>query len=190
MLLTPTNFSRKIDSYTSLYGKYKPKNIHSLEYTVHKLVGTLLSSQLETVFDCEDLSSSTKMLDKFIRELKVEFDCVHSNFEAFEYPRLISRLEGLIPSDELKKYHCSIISLLKILLFRVSESQFPKEAEKKACRFTTPFVNQLNPSCKTTKLFEDKPEAPNKNMNKNKNKNLKIEEIIQKQIDIALDSDH
>ena len=82
MLLTPTNFSRKIDSYTSLYGKYKPKNIHSLEYAVHKLVGTLLSSQLETVFDCEDLSSSTKMLDKFIRELKVEFDCVHSNFEA------------------------------------------------------------------------------------------------------------
>jgi hypothetical protein len=186
MLLTPINFSSKKDYYISFYEMYQPKNINSLEYTVHEVVGTLISSQLEMVLDCEDLSSSTKMLEKFIRELKIEFDCVHSNFEAFEYPRLISRLEGLIPSDEFKKYHSSIISLLKILLFRISESQFPKEAEKKVCRFTTTFVKKLNPSCAPMKLFTDKPEMPNRN----KNKNLNIEEIIQKQIDIALDSDH
>jgi hypothetical protein len=184
MLLTPINFSGKKDSYISFYEMNQPKNIHSLEHMVHDVVGTLISSQLGMVFDCEDLFSSTKMLEKFIRELKVEFDCVHSNFEVFEYPRLISRLEGLIPSDEFKKYHSSIISLLKVLLFRISESQFPQEAEKKIRRFTTTFVNQFNPSCTLMKLFIDKPKVPNKN------KNLKIEDIIQKQIDIALDSDH
>jgi hypothetical protein len=186
MLFTSFNFSSKKDYYISFYETYQPKKNHSLEHRIHSIVGKLISSQLEEVYDCDDLSLATKLLDKFIRELKVEFDCVNCNFEKFEYPPIISKLEGLIPNEVFKKYHSSIIDLLKVLLFRVSESQFPKEAENKVCTFATAFVNQLNPSCATMKLFTDKPEDPNKN----KNKNLKIEEIIQKQIDIALDSDH
>jgi hypothetical protein len=165
--------------YTSAFSWHKPNNEKSLECQIFKLTFQLICVHFEGVSSDKHIDVLVKELDSFIRQLKANFDCMRVNLDSFDYPRYIVILEAMGPPPVLMEYHLSITELLKLLWYRVKNSNSQKSIMKQFRELIMSEVHDYSPTKKITPQFNDivQTKAP---------KDFKA--YIDQQIDITIES--
>jgi len=143
------------------------------------MVARLITAQFKDVSEFTDIAIINKELDDFIRELRTEYDCICINFDLYDYPPFIKKLEGLKVYDDLDEYHFLIVDLLKLILFRVGHSDEQRHIEKQFKEFVVALIEKYKPAVKIKPLFKDK---------KQPNKDNDILALIRQQVDITIDN--
>jgi hypothetical protein len=180
-----TTIISKLIAYEELYTSFEPSKKNSLDLRVHRLVGLLISAHFNQVRELGDLIRLIKEFENFIRELKAEFDLMYHDLDDHSYPTYVRKLSGIKCADVFSNYHELIIETLKLLLFRIKSDGNPAELEKELDRFVKASIEHYSPKSKPTLKFgvSAKP-ASDKDSDTPLNK---LNEYVQRQIDIALD---
>ncbi|MDO6426113.1 hypothetical protein Q4489_03770 [Thalassotalea sp. 1_MG-2023] len=190
MIDTSTNITTKLIGYEKLYASFEPTNKTSLAFRVHNLVGLLISAHFSQASELGDLINLVHQFGGFLRELKAEFDLIYSDLGAHSYPAFVQKLAGAKYGGAFGEYHNLVIDTLKLLLFRIEADANPAELEDALDHFLRASIERYNPKNKPIVRFGQSVKTSSEI---GLEKRLctpaeKVQEYVQRQIDIALEN--
>lgn len=178
MSITSSDLEHSIELFLKALSWNEPSFNRTLESKAHQMVNSIANSQLSEVYEEVQLLEITLELENLMRMFRAEFDCIYADLEMGIYPPFVRKVEQLRVSKSLGEYHALIVTLLKLILFRVSNSDDSTFIWEQVNQFVLRFLEQFEHEGDSMPSFHDKTEVKIES---------KIDKIIQEQLDITLD---
>lgn len=172
-------------SYNSFYVRCYPRNEKTLVPKVYKLVGQLVSAHCDEITELSDLVEVNTKMDALICLLKGEFELTFINLDKYDYPHFIQKLSGANFFAELSEYNSLIIDLLKVILFKIDNSEDDVQIEKYVFDEVISLLERNHPKMNRETIFNDAIE-PTPLIENETDIESKIKAIVSEQLDISL----
>jgi|GEM_PF-5670435 len=132
----------QLSGYKQFFTDFKPELACQNDETIHRTLSYVLDIQFEKVKSPQCIKSIEKKLDQLIRNIKAEFDFIHTTFEGYDFPDFVLDLAATKVHGYLSSYHCLVVSLLKILTIAMLNENNSNEVYEYVLDYDT---NQLSP---------------------------------------------
>jgi hypothetical protein len=162
MTITSQKLKAQLTTYKAFYSNFKLELVHDCDFLAHEAVERLIGVQFKGVNNIESVNSITRKLKKFIRDIKVELNCMYIKFDKLNYPDFLHELAEVKVKGALSSYHSLIVDLLKIIIIKINDFDKGEESENKVYEYVLTLIKSDPPIADKQKiLFADDEDIEN-----------------------------
>lgn len=108
--------AEQLSEYKQLFSSFEVDLTGHVEEVTHRVVSYVIDLQFGTVKSPSCVKSIEKKLDRLIRTIREEFECMYISFKDYHYPDFVLDIIETEVEGHLATYHSSVIDLLKTLI--------------------------------------------------------------------------